>query len=403
MWGLALGGFATLAVDGEPRRSLPLGDDITACVAALRDGHCADVGKGVAVAVPSWAGVPQLGRWLAGLRAAGVPVAALVDDGVLQVARLGPSSAAVVVLDLGPSSGQLSLVAFNDDAARLRRGVPLAFGMQDLWRDLLELSARVIVHSTRFDPLHERRREQALRQALEGVLAALAHDGVANGEMNVEQSRIAFTLTRDQVTDVLKPRLRAIAGALASLQPPADHDAALPVGLSPWPGVAAALADAGAARLHVWPEGYAASAASQLSGAPSVGPGAPLLRRLAAGMFTAPATLVPATTTVAPPERESPTHVLLDGVAHRILADGLVIGREPGDDARALRLPSGHAGVSRRHCTLRVEHGGVVLVDHSRYGTWVEARRVQGRARVAVGERLRVGTPGIELPLIRVD
>ena len=45
---------------------------------------------------------------------------------------------------------------------------------------------------------------------------------------------------------------------------------------------------------------------------------------------------------------------------------------------------------------------GVVLVDHSRYGTWVNEERVAGRARLHAGARVRIGEPGIELALISV-
>jgi pSer/pThr/pTyr-binding forkhead associated (FHA) protein len=58
--------------------------------------------------------------------------------------------------------------------------------------------------------------------------------------------------------------------------------------------------------------------------------------------------------------------------------------------------------VSRLHCTLRAEAGRVVLVDHSRHGTWVNGERVAGRARLRAGDRLRIGEPGVQLELIAV-
>jgi hypothetical protein len=41
-----------------------------------------------------------------------------------------------------------------------------------------------------------------------------------------------------------------------------------------------------------------------------------------------------------------------------------------------------------------------VLVDHSRFGTWVNGARVRERAAVRPGDRVRVGTPGVEFTLI---
>jgi hypothetical protein len=56
--------------------------------------------------------------------------------------------------------------------------------------------------------------------------------------------------------------------------------------------------------------------------------------------------------------------------------------------------------VSRRHCSLRREGDRTVLVDHSRYGTWINGARVRERAAVRPGDRVRVGTPGVEFTLI---
>jgi pSer/pThr/pTyr-binding forkhead associated (FHA) protein len=41
-----------------------------------------------------------------------------------------------------------------------------------------------------------------------------------------------------------------------------------------------------------------------------------------------------------------------------------------------------------------------VLVDHSRFGTWINGARVKERATLRPGDRVRVGTPGVEFTLI---
>jgi pSer/pThr/pTyr-binding forkhead associated (FHA) protein len=43
---------------------------------------------------------------------------------------------------------------------------------------------------------------------------------------------------------------------------------------------------------------------------------------------------------------------------------------------------------------------GAVVVDHSRYGTWLNDERVFGRATLRAGDRLRLGRPGVTLELI---
>jgi pSer/pThr/pTyr-binding forkhead associated (FHA) protein len=44
----------------------------------------------------------------------------------------------------------------------------------------------------------------------------------------------------------------------------------------------------------------------------------------------------------------------------------------------------------------------LVLIDHSTFGTFVNGERVQERARIHAGDRVRLGDPGVELALIAV-
>ncbi|HEX7417054.1 MAG TPA: FHA domain-containing protein, partial [Steroidobacteraceae bacterium] len=70
--------------------------------------------------------------------------------------------------------------------------------------------------------------------------------------------------------------------------------------------------------------------------------------------------------------------------------------------ATRIVLPEGLAAVSRSHCTLLREADAVVLVDHSRYGTFVNGERVAGRTVLRAGDTIRIGEPGVELALISV-
>jgi pSer/pThr/pTyr-binding forkhead associated (FHA) protein len=45
----------------------------------------------------------------------------------------------------------------------------------------------------------------------------------------------------------------------------------------------------------------------------------------------------------------------------------------------------------------------VIVEDHSTYGTFLNGSRLEGRASLAAGDRLRLGTPGIVLQLIAVE
>jgi pSer/pThr/pTyr-binding forkhead associated (FHA) protein len=54
------------------------------------------------------------------------------------------------------------------------------------------------------------------------------------------------------------------------------------------------------------------------------------------------------------------------------------------------------------HCALWRDADGVWLEDQSTYGTYLNGERIGGRVGLAVGDRLRVGNPGVELELLRV-
>jgi predicted component of type VI protein secretion system len=45
----------------------------------------------------------------------------------------------------------------------------------------------------------------------------------------------------------------------------------------------------------------------------------------------------------------------------------------------------------------------MLLLDHSRFGCFVNGARVAERARVRAGDQVRLGDPGVELALIIVD
>jgi ABC-type multidrug transport system fused ATPase/permease subunit len=86
-----------------------------------------------------------------------------------------------------------------------------------------------------------------------------------------------------------------------------------------------------------------------------------------------------------------------DGTARSVeVGDGLVIGRSGVD------LVLDDPAVSRRHCTVAVDGGALVIVDHdSANGTQVNGRRVQGRTTLQAGDRVVVGDTTIVV--VRVD
>jgi hypothetical protein len=99
---------------------------------------------------------------------------------------------------------------------------------------------------------------------------------------------------------------------------------------------------------------------------------------------------------------QAPTHVLWEGIAHSIDPGPFLIGIAIPEGSRGLNLSGAVAGISRRHCTLRRIEGRVVIEDYSRYGSYLNGRRVEDKGFLRAGDRLRLGTPGIEVQLIEV-
>ena len=97
-----------------------------------------------------------------------------------------------------------------------------------------------------------------------------------------------------------------------------------------------------------------------------------------------------------------PTHLLFQGRAWRISDQPLVIGWSVEAPRRALVLPSSSPGLSRSHCTVVRRNGAVMIEDHSTYGSYVNEERVAGRTALTVGDRLRLGSPGVTLELIQL-
>ena len=99
---------------------------------------------------------------------------------------------------------------------------------------------------------------------------------------------------------------------------------------------------------------------------------------------------------------DAPTHVLLAGTAREIRDEPLVLGQALPDGVRGIRLDDAGEGISRSHCSLFRRGEETLVEDHSSHGTFLNGERVEGRAALAVGDRLRIGSPGVELQLIKV-
>lgn len=343
-----------------------------------------------------------MGELLRTLRAMGCRVQGFVDRSAV-LAGWQQLTGHHIAISQSRQQTLISVVFHDGAAVELQRTVKLPGGSQRLHDAWLQLAAQTLIQQTRFDPLHDLRHETALRAALPDLVRAAERDGQVEHRIDAAGRDLTLTLTRDQLERACAPVLRPLAAALQTLAA-GMPEARLLVSeaLTGLPGMDAVLDSAHLPRVFVVPPGGAACAASALAPQPALPSGAvQYLTRVPLPQSHALEALPARQGRHAQPTQMA-THVVYRGQAVPITAEGVVLGRDPAA-AGALRLPEGIAGLSRRHCTLRRQHGRTQLVDHSSFGSFLDGARVNGRAFVAAGSVLRLGTPGIELAMIAVE
>ena len=98
-----------------------------------------------------------------------------------------------------------------------------------------------------------------------------------------------------------------------------------------------------------------------------------------------------------------PTHVVYRGIAYPVNGEGLLIGRARLDRRRAIVIEARTEGISRAHCELAVVDGELRIRDLSSFGTFVNERRIDGVEVLKAADVIRIGSPGAELTVVRVE
>ncbi len=357
------------------------------------------------IAAPARATEEGLRALLAVARHLVLPVDGFVDSAVTSAAALGLERSAIV-LEFGLHHAAATFVERDRGHFRRRRSVLTEHGgLMAFYQAWLELVSDTMIKRTRFDPLHDATVEQRLFESL----ALWARDAEANGSttaaLMLGEKRFEIALTRDQFVAAALPIQRVILRLAHELRPAgAPLTLVAPAMLVELPGLRDALEQFADCELVSLPDGFAAGATSRLD-LPERPGDVPvrLLRRL-------PLSDAARTPDIGSREllgqRRSrnllPSHLLVNGEVHTLGSDALVVGREPGVSP-AIALSDGLAGVSRRHCTFLRDGEELMLLDHSRFGTFINGERVAERVRVRAGDRVRLGDPGVELALIAVD
>ncbi len=360
-------------------------------------------GERVWVAVPVRGDANGLGSVLGIAQGLGLTVDGFADAAAVTVASLKTTRNAIV-LEVGLHHMAATSVESTAQARRRRAVVSDQGGLVELYQVWLALMSTVMVKRTRFDPFTNAATEQQLFDALAALTRQAAEAGSTTAAVSNGDAKFEVSLSRDQFAEAAQPFYREIVRLLHSLRPAgAEVTLVIPEAIATLPGLREMLEQFVGCELICVPEGFAAAALSLLE-LPAAQPDEPirLLRRLPLHQHEA----LTAGVTRVVLGRDSvgaglPSHVLFEGRAFSLNTNVLVVGRAPGS-SQAITLPDGLAGVSRRHCTFVRDGDELVLVDHSNYGTFVNGERVSERVRIHVGDRVRVGEPGVELSLISI-
>ncbi|HEY7513672.1 MAG TPA: FHA domain-containing protein, partial [Vicinamibacteria bacterium] len=347
------------------------------------------------LAVPGFWSAAALGLLLSVARAAGLPVVGMVDAAVAAAALGQHPGETLLHLDFTRHRSCVTAMARGEDVVRTR--VLPADGrgwgaFEEAWTMAL---AGQFVRETRFDPLHDGVSEQALHDALPGWLGELRGRPALPAALRAGGLEHRVELTRASLAGAAAELYRALAEQVSLLKVAGEpatvllsHRAARLPGLSD-----RLLEIRGVTVVELGPEAATSGALLHRERLRRAEEALPFVTRLPSGLAGKER----------PPSSGQlrPTHVVFEGIAHP-LGPELAVGSAPPAGLRGLRLQGDTTGISRHHCTLRAVGGEAIVEDHSGGGTFVNGERVN-RAVLRVGDRLRLGSPGVELALVAVE
>jgi hypothetical protein len=360
-------------------------------------------GKEMVIAVPGFYTPDHLGLILGITRELSISVKGFVPLPLAAVPyRLPPGL--LLHIDMHLHRFEISCLRRQEQLSQLESLSAKGNGLCKLYREWVDVIAEEFVRRTRFDPLHQAATEQELYDRLPGVLARLERSPGIDFEMTGGSKVYHVTLTRDVFYRKGAPVFEEIRRHVGGFYERYRKDEPGPVLLltdriGRLPGITETLAAVENCKIIRLPSGAGAMGVLKLGDRlfdQQAGSIAPFLRALPVEEPISDGVPSPQR----PEVRQRPTHVLYRNLAYPITDQPLTIGLEPVADASGIQIRGQTAGVSRKHCTIRLHGNDIVLADHSTYGTFVNEKPVDSKTRLSLGQIIRVGTPGEILKLI---
>ena len=366
-------------------------------------------GKDAVLVVPGHYTREQLGLLLGLVQECGMPVRAMVNAAAAASGRPWPGRQ-LVHLDVhlhrfsGTGLRQGDGVAAEPEQAL--NGVGLV-SLMDLWAKRV---AELFVLQTRFDPFHRADSEQLVYDRLPESLSALHSDDDVELALTFGGEERVVRLNRKQVLGVAAGAWRAVVQFVAQQREPgASLTLQVSHRVGRLPGLASELMRLDDTRIVTLPRDAAVMGAlACVQGLDSASGQVKLLKRLPwrhepEQDRSATAKEFKPASEPAPGAESTATHVVHRGVALPVGLTALHIGREAVNGRRTIVIDDQHQAVSRSHCEVVRQDGELRLKDSSRFGTFVNEKRVRGETVLRPADVIRVGSPGEELHVITVE
>lgn len=359
-------------------------------------------GAAAVLVVPGHYDTTQLGLLLGLAQECGMPVLGMIDVAAAASTRPYPGRQLVYV---DASLHRLAVTPLRQDGnvTALDEHALAATGLAGLNDVFAKRIAEFFVLATRFDPFHRADSEQALYDLLPAWLEHLKSAPSTEAALALGTEEFRIEIERSHLLGAAGGMYKALVQLIAqSREGGSELVVQVSDRLARQPGLVSELARLDDSTLVVHEPGHPARAALAAAEALVPGEQVKLLRRLP--WRETPAAHAPS----APPRAEpgsdtAPTHVVYRGIGYPVNGEGLLVGRARLDGRRTIVIDDQSSGVSRSHCELSVRDGELVVRDLSSYGTFVNEKRVSGQKVLHPADVIRIGSPGAELELIRVE
>jgi len=366
-------------------------------------------GKDAVLVVPGHYTREQLGLLLGLVQECRMPIRAMVNAAAAVSARPWPGRQ-LVYLDVHLHRFSATQLRQGDavaaDPEQALNGVGLV-SLMDLWAKRV---AEVFVLQTRFDPFHRADSEQLVYDRLPESLAVLCSDDDVELGLTFGGQERTVLLKRKQLLGVAAGAWRAVVQFVAQQREPgASLTLQVSHRVEHLPGLEAELKRLDDTRIVTLPRDAAVEGAlASVERLDTASGQVRLLKRLPWRLDPeqggqAKVEDVQPASQPAPDTQAAATHVVHRGVALAVGQTALHIGRESVNGRRTIIIDGQHQAVSRSHCEVMRQDGELRLKDSSRFGTFVNEKRVRGETVLRPADVIRVGSPGEELQVIAVE